>query len=364
MKMENKNILNSEDDIELLDLFKTVWSKKKIVIRFAILFGLIGLFMAVFSKNRYKASVTIVPQTSSKSSIGANLGGLAAIAGIDLSNMGSESGITPQLYPQVLNSIPLQKELLYTPISFLDNQEKMNYKYYYENVYEPGVLETVKKYTFGLPSILSAFFRTAKIKNKVKKNSVIRVTKQEKALIKQIKTQLHLQVNKKEGYVVLYSEMSNALAAAEFTKLAQDLLEKYIIKFKIQKSKSQLDFIKERYQEKESEFKAVQKKVAIFRDRNQNINSALSQTKLVQLQSEYDLSYAMYGELAKQLEKQQLLVKQDTPVFTIIEPVSVPVEKSGANRFFILFVWVFFGFVISIVFIFFKLYVAKLKKEL
>lgn len=352
-----------DDSSDLLNYVRVLFKHRKVIVKISVVFFLIGLFLVVFSKNTYIASTTIVPQTSSKSNIAGNLGGIAALAGVDLSSMGGESGITPQLYPQVLNSISLQKELLETPIIFSENGEKMSYKYYYTNVYKLGFLETLKKYTLGLPSVLLTAIKGEKNEPIQKKDSIVRITKKEKKLIKQIQKQLHLQVNKKEGYVKLSTEMPNALAAAQFTKLAQDLLQSYIISFKIQESKSQLEFIKERYLEKEKEFKAVQKKYAIFKDSNQSINSALGQTQLVLLQSEYDLSSTMYAELAKQLEKQLLQVKQDTPVFTVIEPVSVPIERSGISRILILLVWGFFGFMFGVAFVFFKLYFTKLKSE-
>jgi uncharacterized protein involved in exopolysaccharide biosynthesis len=70
--------------------------------------------------------------------------------------------------------------------------------------------------------------------------------------------------------------------------------------------------------------------------------------ELMLLQSEYDLAYGVYSELAKQLETQELKVKEDTPIFTILQPVFVPLEKTGPNRALILIIYTFLGFVLSI----------------
>ncbi|GGH01744.1 chain-length determining protein [Polaribacter pacificus] len=357
-----KESSNDSNLIDPLDFLRILWKNKKIVIRIVILFALLGLFAAIFTENQYSAYTTMVPQTNEKASVGGNLGGLAAMAGIDLGNMSGESGITPKLYPQILNSIPFQKELLHTPIQFSEGSDKISYFEYYTEVYKPGLLKTLEKYTLGLPGVIITAIssKDKKANNFTLDSTLIRITNVEKILIENINKQINLNVYEKEGYIKISALMPSAISAAEITSVCQNLLQKYIINFKIKKSKSQLDFINDRYLEKEKTFKEAQKTLADYRDKNQNVNSARAQTNLEQLKSDYDLAYGVYAELAKQLEKQQLQVKQDTPVFTVIKPVSVPLEKSEPKRFSVFIGWILLGFFISVVFIFSRIFIINL----
>ena len=52
-------------------------------------------------------------------------------------------------------------------------------------------------------------------------------------------------------------------------------------------------------------------------------------------------------QLATQLEQAKLQVNKDTPVFTVIEPVSVPFERSAPKRSLIVVIWTFLGVVLS-----------------
>jgi uncharacterized protein involved in exopolysaccharide biosynthesis len=156
---------------------------------------------------------------------------------------------------------------------------------------------------------------------------------------------------------------TEAVPSAELTQRAQELLQQYIINFKIQKSSESLKFIQDRYAEKETAFKDAQQQLARFRDRNQFVNTALAQTTLERLQSEKDLAQGVYSELAKQLETQQIQVKEDTPVFTVLKPVSVPIEKSKPNRPLILIIWTFLGGIIGIGMVFGKEFLDSLKKQ-
>jgi uncharacterized protein involved in exopolysaccharide biosynthesis len=345
----NNSSENQEDSIDIIALLQSIWTGKKLILKTVLVFMILGLFIAVFSQNEYTASTTIVPQSSSEKP-GGSIGGLAALAGINLGSVGQQSSISPTLYPQILTNISFQKELLETLITIEGQDNKITYKEYYTNVYSPSVLSSIKKYTIGLPGVLIGLLKSDEISKEESKNndSLPQITEDDKKLIELLLEQLSMEVNDKDGYISLSTTMPEARAAAELTQKAQELLEQYVIDFKIEKSSSELDFIKNRYQEKEQEFQKIQQKLALYTDRNQNVNSARAKMELMLLQSEYDLAYGVYSELAKQLETQELKVKEDTPIFTILQPVFVPLEKTGPKRSLILIIYTFLGFVLSI----------------
>jgi LPS O-antigen subunit length determinant protein (WzzB/FepE family) len=345
----NNSSENQEDSIDIIALLQSIWTGKKLILKTVLVFMILGLFIAVLSQNEYTASTTIVPQSSSEKP-GGSIGGLAALAGINLGSVGQQSSISPTLYPQILTNISFQKELLETLITIEGQDNKITYKEYYTNVYSPSVLSSIKKYTIGLPGVLIGLLKSDEISKEESKNndSLPQITQDYKKLIELLLEQLSMEVNDKDGYISLSTTMPEARAAAELTQKAQELLEQYVIDFKIEKSSSELDFIKNRYQEKEQEFQKIQQKLAVYTDRNQNVNSARAKMELMLLQSEYDLAYGVYSELAKQLETQELKVKEDTPIFTILQPVFVPLEKTGPKRSLILIIYTFLGFVLSI----------------
>jgi LPS O-antigen subunit length determinant protein (WzzB/FepE family) len=359
-EIHNEHLVQSstkESGMDILAItkhLKTIWNNKVKIIRATLLFMLIGFFLAIFTPKKYTASTIIVPQTNDRSKVGGSLGGLAALAGINLGGMSSgESEISPTLYPQILSSISFQKELLKTPLTINGIKEKVTYEKYYLEIHKPGLLSTIKKYTIGLPSLILSFFKEKKETSSSNyitdtETKIFSVTAEGKQLIKNLQGDISLNVNKKDGYILISSTMSEPIAAAELTLKTQELLQKYVIDFKINKSKEQLTFIKERYLEKETEFNVIQAKLASYKDQNQFSNSLRSQTILIQFQTEYDLAFEVYSELAKQLEAQQIKVKEDTPVFTILQPVVIPIDKSEPNKIIILISWTFLGFMFGV----------------
>jgi len=207
MTQQNKpNISNQKiikfDEIDLILLAKTQWEGRKTVIKTTLIFIVMGLLVAMFTPKEYTASTTMMPATQGKS-IGGNLGGLAAIAGINLGNMGGEPGISPELYPQIINSIPFQLEILQTPLTIEGQDKKITFTDYYTNIHRLGLLGYLKKYTIGLPGLIISAIK-GKPKSMTDLSSLIpemqSITIEEYELIKQLKNQIALDVNDKDGY--------------------------------------------------------------------------------------------------------------------------------------------------------------------
>lgn len=339
---------NTNDEIDLVEVSKIIWKAKRSVLRITVIFMVIGLFIAIFSPKEYTASTVFVTQDS-ESKLGGSLGGLAAMAGINLSGMTTGSDISPTLYPNILENIDFKLELLQTPLTFEGIKDSVSFENYYRNFSETDVLSTIRKYSIGLPGQLIKWIK-GKPKEIVQGENYtgpIAINLEQFELLKQLSNQIVLEVNENDGYITIEGTMPEALAAAQMVKKTQELLQEYIIEFKIQKATEQLEYINERYQTVEKKFIDIQLKLAKFEDKNKFVNTAMSKIELQTIQDEYDLIYSVYMELAKQLEAQYLQVTEDTPVFTILQPVSVPFKKSAPKRVLILVVWTFFGGVIG-----------------
>jgi LPS O-antigen subunit length determinant protein (WzzB/FepE family) len=356
-----------EDAIDIIALLKNLWVARKTILKITLAFTFLGFFVAVFSKNEFTAATTFVPLAQGSSVGGGSLGSLASLAGINLGGGVNSEEISPELYPQIVSSIPFQLELLNTPLTIEGQTELVSYRAYYENIYRPGLLSTIKKYTVGLPGVFIKLVRSApknlEVAAGAKESKLISISKEEYELIELLENQISLAVNDKEGFISISVTLPEAIASAQLALKAQQLLQDYALKFKTQKSIEQLTYIEERYAEKQKAFNTIQIALARFQDQNTGINTALGRTKLLQLQGEYDLAFTVYSELAKQLETQLLQVKKDTPLFTVVKPVTIPNEKSAPKRALILVVYLFLGFVFSVGFVLGRKALIGFKKE-
>ncbi|WP_215224732.1 Wzz/FepE/Etk N-terminal domain-containing protein [Echinicola shivajiensis] len=355
----------ADDEIDLLALAKTVWNQRKLVFRIVGLFVILGLLVALLSPKEYTASGTYLPQTSEGGKGGGSLSGLASLAGINLTNINGAE-IPPSLYPKIISSIPFKKEMLKAPLKFVGIDHSVTYQEYYEDHYSPGIVGLIRQYTLGLPGLLVKAIKGTEERNiasEVEGEQIIKVTQRELDHFKRLGEQLSISFNDQEGFVQLSAIMPEAKASAQLAKYAEYLLQKEIINFKIKNAYEQLKFTEERYEEKKKEFEAIQAKLAQFRDRNQNISSAVALNQLEKLEAEYNLAFSVYSELAKQLEQAKLQVSKDTPIFSVIQPISIPAEKSAPRRPLILVVFTVVGAVLGLGIVFGSEYLSSIKEE-
>jgi len=350
----------ADDEIDLIQLAKTFWEGRKTIIKTVAIFAVLGLLVALFSAKQYTATTTMVPQGADGQSKLGGLSGLAAMAGFNL-NIGGASDITPAVYPQIISSVPFQLGLMKTKLTFKGIDHPVSLFDYYTDYNKPNPLI---KYTIGLPGvILKAIKGKPAEGTSTGNNGPIRLTDDQRKVQKKLADLVSIDYNDKDGYVTLTCNMPEALPAAQLAEHTQKMLQQYITDFKVKKAKANLEFVQQRYDETKKQFEKAQDELARFRDRNKNVATAMAQTELERLNSNYNLLSSVYTELAKQLEQAKIQVKEDTPVFTIIEPVSVPLEKSKPKRAMILIIWLFLGGIIGTGVVFGREYLAQFKER-
>ncbi len=343
---EIKNQQIEEDEIDLIELFKKVYNEKKLIFKVTLFAFVFGVIYALFQPNEFTSSTTFIPQLSSGVKTGgSSLGGLASLAGINLGGMESSSEFPPSLYPQVVNGIPFKIDLLSSTINL--NDRKILVKDYFSNQGSSlNILGTIKKYTIGLPSLVLGSFNSQDVV--LSKSKIYSVTQEDEELFKIVSKALSLSINDKEGFITISFTDTDKNIAAQITQIAQTLLQKKIIEFKNQSSKEMLDFATKQYDEKQTSYEKLQDKRAIFVDKNINISSSLFQNKLSRIESEVNISASIVQQLASQVEQAKLQVNKDTPVFTTIQPVTIPFEISAPKRSLIVIVFGFLGIVVSV----------------
>jgi uncharacterized protein involved in exopolysaccharide biosynthesis len=162
-----------------------------------------------------------------------------------------------------------------------------------------------------------------------------------------LKAIISVSPNKKEGFLTIAAIHEDPLIAAQLTELVTSKLQEEIIEKRLEKVKHNLLFVQEEFDLNNREFQAIQNKLAQFKDRNQNISTARFMSNLQRLEADYSIALNVVQELASQLEQAKIKVNRDTPIFTVIEPVVVPTERSAPNRGLIVSIWLFLGLILS-----------------
>ena len=106
-----------------------------------------------------------------------------------------------------------------------------------------------------------------------------------------------------------------------------------------------MEFTEKVLKESRSAYYKAQQAYAAFEDGNKNIISASYRTEQERLRNEMTLTFNVYNTLAQKLEQDKLRVQEQTPVYTIIEPATVPLKASSPQKLLILAAFVFLAFI-------------------
>ncbi|MBP7508352.1 MAG: hypothetical protein KA807_11045 [Prolixibacteraceae bacterium] len=362
----NYNVPFEEEDegIDFIALIKTLWDGRRTVIIWTCIFIALGLIAALTMQRKYTVTTVMVPQTSSKG--GSSLSSLASLAGVDLSST-SSAEISPLIYPKIVSSIPFRLELLYTPLHFNKVDTPVDMMTYSQEYAKPTLMGAVKKYTIGLPSLLMKAIRGKK-EDTVPPDSTsegpkpLVITNEEGEMLEKIGESVSLMVDKKEGFLTLTVKGIEPIQTAELAMKALQLLQDEVTRLQTEKAQSELDYIQARYDEAKAEAEQYQERLAVITDRSQSMTTTRDRIERDRIQSKYTIANSIYTEMAKQLEQSKMQVKKDTPVFTIIQPVKVPIQSSN-SRSKTLILWTFVGAVIGCGIVLGKGWLPKLKAQ-
>ena len=368
---DNENKIIKGDEIDLIALMKTIWNGRKTIIYTTVVVVIIGLMIAILSPEKWSSTSVFMRQQEDNSS--ANLGGLGALAGMAGINigglLGSSSGITTDMYPNIVYSYPFLSELLNSSFYF---QKEAKYITLYDKIYAdtiPNVGELIMKYTFRLPWTIKDKMLKKK-KNVRFENStndsheLIFVDYDLNRILESISEMIGLSIDNETGLITVRATIKREpIAVTQITQKMVDLLQTYIIEHQTKLVQENLTFIEILYLEKKIEYERNRKTLFDYRDANRNTVVERTDAYHQELSDAYNLSMGLYQNLAEQYEQAKIAVRKETPVFSIIEPAKVPYERKSPKRTKIVILSGFLGGFLGIGVVFCKMFFAKLKKE-
>ena len=366
MKDNQTNSYNNleEDSIDIIALLKTAWNGKKIIIKTTAVFFIIGCIVAVLSPVVYTSQTSFVPQVSDEElSTSKGLGSLASLAGINLnsSKETSDSYLSPLLYSKLAESEEFSYNIIKEEIINL-NGNKLTIKEYLlsnKSSFNFNPIAFVKKYTIGLF-----------LNNKTKENNsdILKdynfLSEEDFGLVNSFKVKFTIEISEKEGYIKVIATDKNAFISTQLVEKVTKNLQSKIIELRTNKIKERLEYSKEQYEIKQVEFDFLQKTLAEFKDSNKNISTAKFMSELQKLESEYQLQQSILINLASEYNNNKIKLNKDTPIFSVIDEVSVPNGKSKPKRSLIALIWVFLGVVLSTGYLLVKEPLAELIKNI
>jgi uncharacterized protein involved in exopolysaccharide biosynthesis len=361
---ENDNIIYvSESKTSIIDFYQLLKADFRKILKILAVFLVIGLFIALGSPTKYTSSCTVMPIVSNNTNIASSLLNQFGVGDLGFGQSVSGDDISPEIYPRIFKSTYFLLDLFDKEFMFSKYGEEIKLKDYYYNYRTYSLTEKFYRYTLGLYVTVRRYVAGQKAKSQKMEldKEVISINYKDKEYLELISESIYTNYESRTGLINIGIVFDDRVASADILNYTLEYLTTYITNYKTEKARIDLEFIEERLKDAEERFLKAQNDLATFQDQNLYISSAKFQTEEERLKSEFNIAFNLYNTLTQQQIHASIKVQENTPVFTVIDPIRIPIEKSSPKRIITMIVFFILGSVAGIISVIMKQYFKKLK---
>ena len=332
---------DEEAEIDLLELASRLWDNRRKIMRWCGIGAVIGLIIAFSIPKEYLATVKLAPEIKDGKSAG-SLGALASMAGLSAGSSSSDA-LNPDLYPEVVNSVPFITSLfdVRVPLADDDSVTMPVIQYLRTEISSPWW-----NVILGLPGKLIGLLKGSDEQSADHTLDNFRLTPQELGLVEALRGRISTTIDSKSSLVSINVTMQDPLVAAVLADTVMARLQEFVIDYRTTKARQDLKYIETLNEEAKATYYKAQQNYAAYLDRNQNLSLFSAQTTRDRLQNEAQLAFNLDNQTAQQVQTAQAKVQENTPVFAVVTPATVPVKAAKPRKAIILVGFIFLGFVL------------------
>lgn len=334
-----------EPEINLSVILAFFRRNKWIIAGSGLLMGIGGYLYSLQQPIEYTSSAKILPELQNKNGLG-GFRALADLAGISVDNVQITEAIRPDLYPNVLSTKVFLLKLSQLEIQPKDQKGSEALESYLEKqaALSKGIsLNPLRWFKLGSPDKQVAVDTAGRVIPR----GVLFLSKKKDDMLKGLGARVGASLDKKSGIISVDVTMPDPLVSAVVANFAVEYLIQYMSEYRTGKENDQVRFLQKEVERAQSRFKAADRAVRVFADRNRNPFLSKSTSEEGGLQAELQLSQKLFNELSYQLEQAKLKEGSDAAVIQVLDPPQIPLERSSPKRAITAALFLIVGLVLS-----------------
>ena len=330
-------------EIDIVELLRLLWNKRKLIIRNCIIGGVLSIIIAFSIPKEYTSTVVLAPEFTSGTKVSEGFSSLASIAGIDLSTMSkNQDALYPELYPQIVSSTPFLCDLMSLELETKDGELRTNmYKYLTKHQKMPW-------WGYIIVAPVAVVRRIAGLNENdtiiSSSGSEISLTRRQYLTLESLKKKIVTDVDPGNFLVTINVTMQDQKISAYVASMVAEKLKERITEYRTAKAKADLQYIDQIFKDIESKYKQTQTIYADYTNQHQRITNVRYQVEQERLKNEMDLAFNVYMQMAQQREMAVAKIQEETPVCVTIQPAVIPILASSPKKMMIGLLFVFLAF--------------------
>lgn len=329
-----------ESEIDIMELISKLWKKRKMIIKWCVAGAVIGLVIGFSIPKTYTASVTLAPEIQQKT--GSGVSSIASMMGVNLNN--SLDAINAEMFPDVVHSTPFIVELFDLPVTFEHKDTVVNttlLDYMLEYQKSPWWSHVIKAPFKALAWCIDLVTPDEKEEGVAGPLNPTNLPKKERGVVKFFAENIMVNVDKKSLKTQISLDLQDPQVVYTVVNAVVENLKQYMTDYRSSKSRQDVENLSVICEQRKADYYKAQQAYAEYIDANKSVIRQSAQAERERLQQEMNLAYQVYSQVAQQLEGSRIQAEQDKPVFVVVQPPVVPIQKTAPSKAKMLVIWTF-----------------------
>lgn len=278
----------------------------------------------------YSCSVSMSPE-SNDDNLGGSLSSLAASFGLNMGNLGGQDAIYPQLYPELFGSTEFLVELMDITVQTVDGTLQTDYfDYIAFHQKENLLLWPINHARAALHEWLNPNKPVPSVDGK--RFDPFRLDRHTTEVFKDVKQKIRCKYSKTTDVVTITVEDQDPLICATMADSVRVHLQDFISEYRTNKARHDYKQYKAMMEEAELAYEKIKAEYIVYADAHGSDTRMKSMTTLKDLENKVDLQYNIYKTLHSRMDASLFKMQEQTPVFTVLTPATVPVKPARPKR--------------------------------
>ena len=301
----------------------------------AFICGILGFAFSYTFPKKYESTITLLPEYG-----GAKKSSLSLLS-MGINSEGAEK-LLPDLYPVILQSSLFGIYLLKQPVT-----DQTNHSYKSLELF----LKRNPTQSFFSSLIPASPKKKTKKAVKLSNPEILSLSASESGNISGATSLINSTIDQKAGIITISAETEDPFVSSILVEAAKNYLVNYVEEYRTAKALQQVNLLKDQVSVANARFRKTEYALQNYKDRNRNPFLNVARIEEQRLQSDYLLAESLHDDLIRRYEQALIKVKEEKPVFKVLEPVKVPLVKSSPKRIRFFFICAFLGGVTCLAYI-------------
>lgn len=325
-------------------LLAMLWLRKYTLLIFLCIGVIFGVVWMKGTPREYDASITLMPESMGGNN--ATSSQLALMMGISVSSR-TDDAYSPLIYPDLVSSIPFLAGLFDVEVQTSTGDTTYTVRSYVKEKMRRAWWKSI-----SLPGPSAATGDATVVKGDNEMVDPFRLTPAEMNIVNQLRSRIWASMDKKTGEIEIGVTMQDPLVAAQLADTVAARLQEYLVDYRTAKARHDLEYAITLNEEAKKQYFEAQQAYAEYMDRNQGLALYSAQTVRDRLDNDMKLAFNLYNSTAQRVQTNEAKVQEETPVFAVVNPASVPLYPiaPSAKRIFAISIggWLFIGIVVAL----------------